>query len=314
METRAHHVLIGAFTLIVAAFALLFALWLAKYSTEKSWNEYDVVFEEAVTGLSNGSLVQYNGITVGEVRELSLAPKDPSKVIARIRVKAGTPVKVDTEARLAFIGLTGVAQISLTGGTATSAPLKPENGRKVGVLLAKESAFQKLLNSSDDIATSASRVLTRLNAALSEENVAKLSATLGNLEQVTGTLAGQREDIRLLIASAREASERLKGTLTLAESSMQKLDAEVIGELPETLDRLNRTIAQLERLSKNANDTLEQNREAIDSFGNQGLAQVGPTLAELRSVLRDLNQITSKLEENPAAFVLGKDREKEFKP
>ena len=72
METRANHVLIGAFTLAVFVCAVLFALWAAKYTTEKSFQEYDVVFQEAVTGLSVGSQVLYSGISVGAVRRLSL--------------------------------------------------------------------------------------------------------------------------------------------------------------------------------------------------------------------------------------------------
>ena len=96
METRANHVLIGAFTLAIILAAVLFALWAAKYTTEKSYGEYDVVFQEAVTGLSVGSQVLYSGISVGAVRTLSLMKDDPRKVVARIRLNADTPVKTDT--------------------------------------------------------------------------------------------------------------------------------------------------------------------------------------------------------------------------
>ncbi|MCM2356235.1 MAG: MlaD family protein, partial [Arenimonas sp.] len=108
METRANHVLIGAFTLAVCLFAVLFALWIAKYTTEKAYGEYDVVFQEAVTGLSTGSQVLYSGISVGAVRKLSLMKDDPRKVVARIRLSADTPVKTDTRAKLTMTGLTGV--------------------------------------------------------------------------------------------------------------------------------------------------------------------------------------------------------------
>ena len=117
METRANHVLIGAFTLGVCLFAVLFALWMAKYTTEKAYAEYDVVFQEAVTGLSTGSQVLYSGISVGEVRALSLMKDDPRKVVARVRLSAETPVRTDTRAKLTMTGLTGVAVIQLSGGS-----------------------------------------------------------------------------------------------------------------------------------------------------------------------------------------------------
>ena len=70
METKANFVLIGAFTLATAAALLLFGLWAAKYSSERNWQEYQVVFTEPVTGLTEGSAVQYNGIGVGTVEVL----------------------------------------------------------------------------------------------------------------------------------------------------------------------------------------------------------------------------------------------------
>ena len=88
METKANYVLIGAFTLIVSLALLGFGLWAAKYSSDRTWQEYRVVFREAVTGLSVGSPVQYNGIAVGSITELNLVPDDPRQVVARIRLNS----------------------------------------------------------------------------------------------------------------------------------------------------------------------------------------------------------------------------------
>ena len=123
METRAHHVLIGLFTVIVVAAALLFGLWLAKSSSDRQFSEYQVVFNEAVSGLSQGSAVQYNGIKVGDVTQLKLDPKDPRKVLARIRVGGDTPVKQDTHAKLTMTGVTGLSIIQLSGGSPGSPAL-----------------------------------------------------------------------------------------------------------------------------------------------------------------------------------------------
>ena len=106
METRAHHVLIGLFTLLVGGGGLLFALWLGKSSLDRSFDQYEIVFHEAVTGLSNGSPVQFNGIKVGEVINLRLNENDPSMVLVTIRVAASTPVRDNTRARLLLAGVT----------------------------------------------------------------------------------------------------------------------------------------------------------------------------------------------------------------
>src|SRR6188768_1057749 len=100
METKANYVLIGAFTILTAVLLLLFGLWAAKYSSEKSWTEYAVIFHEPVTGLTEG-------ISVGTVESLRLAPDDPREVLARLKLQADTPVKVDTKAKMSITGLTG---------------------------------------------------------------------------------------------------------------------------------------------------------------------------------------------------------------
>jgi len=135
METRAHHVLIGLFTVIVVAGALLFGLFLAKSSVDREFKDYQVVFNEAVSGLSNGSSVQYSGIKVGDVISLRLDPKDPRRVLARIRLGGDTPVKEDTQAKLALTGVTGTSIIQLSGGTPQSPTLKGKDGNLPNICL-----------------------------------------------------------------------------------------------------------------------------------------------------------------------------------
>jgi len=318
METKAHHVLIGAFTLAVVVLAMLFALWAAKTVSDRQWDEYEVVFTEAVTGLSRGGVVQYNGIAVGDVTELRLDTNDPSKVIARIRVGAGTPVKTDTTAKLAFVGLTGLVQIQLSGGSPQSPMLKDAHEDDgLPRIAAKESAFAKLLNSSEDITTTASDVLIRINRMLNDETVENVSKTMANLEQVTGTLAAERGEIAQLLRDARSSAERLDRVLAAAESTMGGLDRSVAAldkDLPQILTKLDRTLTEFEALSGNANALVSENRSAVQQFSRDGLTQVGPTLAELRSLLRQLNRAAAKIEERPSSVVLGSPTPEEFTP
>jgi phospholipid/cholesterol/gamma-HCH transport system substrate-binding protein len=307
METRANHVLIGAFTLAVCLFAVLFALWAAKYTTEKSFQEYDVVFQEAVTGLSVGSQVLYSGISVGAVRNLSLVRDDPRKVVARIRLSADTPVKTDTRAKLTLTGLTGTAVIQLTGGSPGSPALEPPEGERVATIPSEPSALQ-------NIAATANEIVDRVNVLLSEENIARVTRTLEQLDQVTGAVASEREEIAGLIRSARAASEKLEATLASADRTIIGIDQGVVQKLPEIVAKLDRTLAQLETTSQTANGILSENREAIADFSNEGLGQVGPTMRQLRSLIRELDDLADKVETNPAGFILGREQPEEFEP
>jgi phospholipid/cholesterol/gamma-HCH transport system substrate-binding protein len=308
METKANYVLIGVFTLATAAFLLLFGLWAAKYSSERNWQQYQVVFTEPVTGLSEGSSVQYNGIGVGTVETLDLDPRDPRRVIARLKLKSEVPVKVDTRAKMSITGLTGVPFIQLSGGSPRTPLLVDVDHRDAPVILTEASALQ-------NIADTANRLVARLDQVLSEENVKRINDTLIHIEAATGAIADQRGDLRTLIVNARQASEQLNTTLATTNRTLGTVDRELVDKLPGLVSKLDATLSSLDSAADNANGMLGENRAAIHNFANGGLAQVGPTLAELRALVRDLRHISDQLEAGtPARYILGREKPKEFEP
>jgi phospholipid/cholesterol/gamma-HCH transport system substrate-binding protein len=306
METRANYVLIGAFTLATAAFLLLFGLWAAKYSSDKDWHYYDVIFDEAVTGLTEGGSVQYNGISVGTVADLSLAPDDPRKVVAHVKLRANTPVKVDTRAKLSFTGLTGTAFIQLTGGTPGAAALVA-HGDEVPVIRTEASALQ-------NIAETANRLVARLDEVLSDENIANIHKTLAHIEKTSRALGDSSGDIGALIANARTSSEKLSATLDTTNHAINDVDRELVQKLPGLIAKLDSTLARLDATAGNANAIIAENRGAIRGITRDGLGEVGPTLDELRALVRDLRRISARLDQNPAGYVLGRQNPKEFEP
>jgi len=307
METKANYVLIGAFTLIVGLALLAFGLWAAKYSSDRTWTEYRVVFREAVTGLSVGSPVQYNGIAVGSITELNLVPDDPRQVVARIRLNSNTPVKTDTRAKLAITSLTGPSIIQLSGGTPQAQALTAVNRDPAPIIPTTPSALQ-------NITDVANRIVERMDQVLSDRNVASINATLANLETISGGLADRDQGTQALLLSARDAARSLDDTLKTTNGTIKRLDTNLVQQLPPILDKLETTLTKLDSAAGSADSILGENRSAINSFANDGLAQLGPTLTELRGLIRDLRRVSDKLDNNPARYLLGRDAPKEFEP
>ena len=123
METRANYVVTGAFTLAVIAGVFSFIFWFHNSGSGGERASYRVVFTGSVSGLRSGGSVLFNGIRVGEVSGLALDAHDPRKVVATISVDRAAPVRADTRVALAFQGLTGLAEVALTGGAADAALL-----------------------------------------------------------------------------------------------------------------------------------------------------------------------------------------------
>ena len=127
-------------------------------------------------------------------------------------------------------------------------------------------------------------------------------------------MADRDQGLQALIVSARDAARNLDRTLDTTNGTIQRLDENLVKQLPPLLDKLDSTLSRLDSAAGNADAILGENRAAIGSFSNDGLAQLGPTLSELRGLTRDLRQVSDRLQGNPARYLLGRDAPKEFDP
>ncbi len=311
MEPRAHHVLIGLFTVIAVIAALLFALWLSK-KPPKEQHYYQVVFNVSVRGLSNGSEVQYNGIKVGEVTALELDPRDPRKVFARVRVDARTPIKQDTRAQLALLGVTGNSVIEFSGGSPDSPPLVSADGRDP-VILGSPSPLVKFIEEGGSHATEITDVIQSAKAALSPANVKKFSEILANLERASGAVASQDDNIKILIKQLAMASRHVNPVMQEAHGLLADAHVLVNNEAARALGSAERAMTSLEKSADTIDQLLLENRTAL-SGAIHGFNEVGPTLREFRETLVSIRRITARLEENPAGYLTGREKIEEVKP
>ncbi|WP_394063283.1 MlaD family protein [Alcaligenes sp. WGS1538] len=305
MEPRAHHVLIGVFTLLVATAAVLFSLWLAKAGRDAETRDYEIVFLEGVRGLSRGSAVQYNGLRVGEVRSLRLDPDDLQRVRARITIQAAIPIHEDTRARLALAGITGQSVIELSGGTPNS-PLLPATDGKLPVIVASPSPLAQLMAGGEELMSKISSLLDNANHFLSAENSQSISASLQQLEKLMGQLSQAGEGVPELIGKLSAASEQAAALLKSTQGLVDRQGAQAMNAIQKSMDDFSRATQSLDKL-------VRDNAAAVGR-GAQGLTEIEPTLRELRQALAGLRAVTSRLEDNPAGYLLGRDKLQEFTP
>ncbi|MDX9686077.1 MlaD family protein [Halopseudomonas formosensis] len=305
METRAHHVIIGLFTLLAGAGAVLFAVWISNANTSSDYRYYTVVFREAVTGLSRGSAVQYRGIPIGDITELGLDPEDPSQVLAGIRISGTAPITRDTKARLTFTGITGNTVIELVPGDPNS-PLLDDDGTQAPRIPATPSPISSLLANGEDLMTNINQLVSNARNMLSDENAERIARTLESIEVAAGSLSSQGDDVKALVneltAASREATELITNVNTLVNEQGTR-----------TLNNVEQTLESIASTSETLEQLLVDNSDAFSS-GMQGLGQLEPAISELRGSLTALRSITRRLEDNPARFLLGRDTFEEYEP
>jgi len=321
MEPRAHHVLIGLFAVLGCVLIVAMALWSARYQSGEGWQEFQVRFEQPVSGLSVGSAVQYNGIHMGEVRQLSLDRDDPRVVVAMVRLRADTPVRQDTVARLSSSGLTGVSFIQLRGGDPNSPPLSSDATGELPVIQAEGSPLQRLIDASEDIANTASEVLLRALELLSEDNIENVSRTLEQANLLVGRVSAEADSVAALIDNTRLASEQLKSLIGNADQvvadvqgGVSALESHLVDRLPQLGEDLSHALARFASLSEVLERVITENESALLDFGSNSLARFGPALQEFRLLLRELATLSRRFEENPAQFLLGTDQPEEYQP
>jgi len=312
METRAHHVVIGLFLVIAVTAALLFALWLAKSHSDAGVAQFDVVFNEAVNGLSEGSAVMYSGIKVGDVARLRLDPVDPRKVTARIRIASDVPVKEDTVARLRLTGVTGTSVIQLGSGTPESPRLVPK-GDEVPVIVAQPSPFTQLLAGGEDLMLNINELVATARQIMSPRNARQIGSILQHLEESTAELAAQRDSLARLSGQLGEIGRQTSSTLATANSLMKHTDELVGSQGKDTMQSAQQAMASLARASDSIDRLVQENRGALGS-GAQSLGELGGALREMQATMASLRAITRRLEDNPADYLLGREQPKEFTP
>jgi phospholipid/cholesterol/gamma-HCH transport system substrate-binding protein len=218
METRAPFALIGAFVLaaIIAIFG--FVYWINNVGGIGPRKVYQVQFEGSVPGLLVGAAVLFNGIRVGEVTGLLLAPDNPRRVDATISVATSTPVRADTRVGLDFQGLTGVPVIALEGGTLSS------SFGEVPTLIAGPGAGQSMTQAARD-------ALLKVDSVLSE-NSAPLKDTIANFRIFSEGLARNTGRLDNIVAGL----EKMTGGGTPAQKITYDLRA------PHDLGPVNRVL------------------------------------------------------------------------
>jgi phospholipid/cholesterol/gamma-HCH transport system substrate-binding protein len=285
METRANYALIGAFTLAVIAAGFLFVWWFTGAGKSEDRKTYEVRFTGSVSGLTRGSAVLFNGLRVGEVTLIDLREEDPSQVAATIQVSKRTPVKEDTRGRLEFQGLTGVASIALTGGSA-GAPDRPPItvDKERGVIYADRSDFQNLLESVQGLASKADSVLARADA-LFADNSGAIKDSIANVDAFTKALADNSDGVNKFLKGMSELGDKIGPLAAKLEVLAGNLDGIVKAVDPQ---RVNQIVADVQSVTS----AVASNKKEIDA-AIKDFSQVMAGLPETQKKIGNLASLAS---------------------
>jgi len=293
METRANFVLVGSSVLAALAAIVVFVFWLGSTRLSHHDSPYYTYFKGSVTGLTTGSTVRYRGVPVGTVDNIEIDPDNVERIRVTLKLREGTPIKVDTIALLEMAGITGGSYVEITGGTQSSPPLVAENGG-IPVIKSENSTLQSLVDNAPKLLGKLTQLADSANSVLSPENVHELSLTFAHLENLTANLDSLGPDMKQAIANFGQVAADLHGQLPQTLTSLRQ-DGQSIKEAAN----------EFRQVASGLNGVIADNRGPLRDFTGHGLAEVGSLIVQLRDLSTTLTRVANHLDRDPQRYLFG---------
>ncbi|MGV3740001.1 MAG: MlaD family protein [Gammaproteobacteria bacterium] len=275
MESKANYTLVGMAVVALLFGLIITALWLSEGFDHKSYNNYLVYMREAVTGLSEGSLVKYNGVKVGTVSSISI-DKDPSLVKLVLQIEEGTPITVSTEAFLIPQGITGTTYLGLSSVSSDRTPLKVKPGCLYPVISYRPSLLFQLETTVADFSKS-------MKSFLSPQNSENFKKILDNFQRVSGILAVNDQAL---------------------EQTIEKMP-KLLDEMRESVDRFSTMSRDMSSAGRQLKATMVTGKDTLDIISQQTMPPTISLVHRLDIIAGNIERLSADLRRNPAMLIRG---------
>jgi len=297
MVKRSQKIRLGIFVLISTILLLGTIGIITGNKLFKQTSTYYIKYKDiSLTGLEIGSAVKYRGIRVGRIEDLYIDPNDITTVIVEISIEADVPIKKDTEAVLAYVGITGLKMIELQGGSNEAETLKSGEyiiaGRSLVDAISGQAEIimeklEMILNNFAEITDIAHRdryyrLVDNASDALGsvhsiiDTNQVNVYRTVRNLERFTNQLETFINTSNATLADIHEITEsgKIMRTVDNIEKISSELEqanlSELVAKLTEAVEQTNKTFTHLDlTLMKSRHDILSSTeilRESLEYF------------------------------------------------
>lgn len=308
MEPRVNFALVGLFVIVLAGVFVLTTLWLMGVGPRGNYRTFALYPPESVAGIVAESLVKYQGVDVGKVREVGIDPADPRRVRLLIDVRQDLPIDAHTTARLATQGLTGLVYfIELQGSEPSGQPLATAPGADFPVIRAVPSDMARLQQTGTELLVQA------------KDAAAELRATLAALRPLLG--ADQQSQIGRMIGDAGKTAASLSQAAATLNTQMARL-APLLNDLSraaaampglvqragETLNAAGTAANTVGQAARRLDELAAQATPGLSTLTREGMPELIGLLRDLRSLTGRLDRLATDLERDPNLLLYGRPR------
>jgi paraquat-inducible protein B len=339
MIQRSNPRVIGGFVLVGLALLIAAILVFGSGQVFKKYSKAVIFFKGSVGGLRVGAPVDFRGVQIGTVQDISIqfdfktgqfsipvvVDIDPKRVKEVGRSAEDTPYTLETlierglraELRMQSF-VTGQMDVQLDFRPGSSAEPRPADSTlPYPEIPAVTSTFEQAQEILTQIGHDAPDLMKHLNLVL--ERAANL----------LGEFSGSGDSARQLLAELTKFSTALGDSDDHVRSALTKVDKlagdadMAAADFGETAKRLNRILADndpalksmlaqfnkaaggLNQLTDRLNAILLENREGLKDFTGTGLYDLTNLIRDTQEMVGNLNRTIEDLRRNPSQFLFG---------
>ena len=290
---------VGLFVSIALASFVAFVIWLTGRTGVEEMKRFTLLFHKDVSGLSVGGPVKYMGMSIRSVVQMNLHNEDGIKVRVDIDVLESTPVDQGTFASLALQGITGVAVVNLETEPGQHAALEALPGQEHPVIPVRIVGFSALMASAPEIMGKLDNLLTQAGKILGEENQQAVAGTLKNIENLTASVAEERETIAAIPGNLNSTIADIQVTVRQLQETIRQLQPGV-GSIVKNIDRSSQNLASL---TGRLDVLIKEHEDDLGRFMEEGLAEAPALMNQTRAALRDLEKLIQELQHDPSQLI-----------
>jgi len=298
MEDKVNYARVGAFVLVLGAALIVGTLWLATgMGSKKQYDTYQSIIAESVAGLNIDAPVKYLGVDVGKVSQIVIDPENPRQVRLTLLIERGTPILVDTEAVLKTQGLTGIANVELSGGSDGAAPMVATTKGEIPIIRSKPSLSARLENVLTSVLANVDRVSNNLNEIFNDENRLALKSTLADTATLMRAIAAQQSAIGSGIANA----SRTAGNTARASEQLAPVLARIAASATAVETMGNATTTASDGVGR----TAEVASSSLQRIRDETLTELSRAMLEFNELAASLRRLSEQTERSPNSLIMG---------
>jgi phospholipid/cholesterol/gamma-HCH transport system substrate-binding protein len=314
MVSRSQKIRLGIFvTLAIAVFVGTLVVIVAPRMFEDR-ETYKIGFRDvSLSGLQEGSAVKYQGLTVGYVSDISIDPDDIGRVLVTISLEEGTPIRKDTRAQIAYLGITGLKTIELKSGSPDAPSLEPGS-----FIESSRSITQEITGRAETLAEKTEIILNNLIELTSAERRVQFTKVAENtsetLEQLNTILAQNQDSFARTMDNVETFSYQLEGVTATTRNILDRVNhftrsdtvQQMIGNFSTFSQSL--TEADIVRLISELNITLEKTNvmlQDVEITFSKSRTDLVYTIETLKESVEYLNQFSRLISEDPSVLIRG---------